>query len=335
MDFRNSSVVQGNIPISNMKKILFFLIFIGLIIGSIYAYWTYNIAPVNKFDKSNKIFVVAKGEGVKSIGNNLEKEGLIRNGFTFFLLVKQLGIENKIQAGDFRLSPSQSAEEIAKNLTHGTLDIWVTIPEGRRAEEIADILEQEIPKYTDDWRTELVKHEGYLFPDTYLIPRDADIDFVVSLLKNTFEKKYASLDKGKNKLPKQDVVILASLIEREARHDEDRPLVASVLLNRLDIDMALQIDATVQYALGYQRSESRWWKRHLTLDDLKIRSPYNTYTTPGLPPTPIANPGLKALQAVLTPAETDYLYYITDKNGVNRYAKTNTEHERNIQKYGL
>lgn len=318
-----------------MKRIIIPLIlFIVLSLGT-FVWWRSNAAAVNKKDTSAKIFVVQKGQGIREIANNLQKEGFINSSVVFFLIVKQQGLDGKIQAGDFRLSLSMTTQQIAENLTHGTLDIWVTIPEGKRAEEIADLLKEHMPNFDPVWRITLNKNEGYLFPDTYLIPRDATIDTIVSLMRNNFEKKYSELSMANTKLSKNGIVILASIIEREARHDADRPLVASVYMNRLAIDMALQADATVQYTLKYQDNEKSWWKRHLSLADLKVDSPYNTYLYPGLPPTPISNPGFEALKAAANPANTGYLYYITDKTGINRYAKTNTEHNANIRKFGL
>jgi len=315
-----------------MRKLLIPFI---IIIIAIFFWWQNAIAPVNKTDKHTEIFVVAKGAGVKAIAKNLKAQKLIKDENAFYLLVKTLGIENKIQAGSFRLSPSMSSEQIAKNFTTGSLDVWVTIPEGKRAEEIADILETSIPSYKPEWRQILISNEGYLFPDTYLIPLDADIDHILTTMRGTFDQKYASLEHTNKSMTQHEIVTIASLIEREAKHDADRPLVASVIYNRLDIGMGLQIDATIQYVLGYQENEQSWWKRHLSLDDLAIASAYNTYKNPGLPPTPIANPGIKSLEAALNPANTDYLFYIADKNGINRYAKTNEEHEANIEKYGL
>ncbi|KKP80039.1 MAG: Aminodeoxychorismate lyase, partial [Candidatus Levybacteria bacterium GW2011_GWB1_35_5] len=231
---------------------------------------------------------------------------------------------------------SMSAYEIAESLTHGTLDIWVTVPEGYRAEEIADILEGKIPNYDKSWRDVLNQNEGYLFPDTYLVPRDADINTIISIFKNNFQTKYDSVKSLKtNNLSDTQTLVLASLVEREAMLEEDRPLVASVIYNRLSIGMKLDIDATLQYALGYQEDEKRWWKKGLTNEDKKLNSPYNTYTNPGLPPAPISNPGLSAISAALNPAKTDYLYYITDQNGKNRYATNLEGHSANIEKYGL
>lgn len=319
-----------------MKRIIAVVILILVFVIISIFWWQNGVLPLNSQDNTPKIFVVENGQGVREIANSLRKEGLIRDPVIFFLITKKSGLDKKIQAGDFRLNPSMSAYEIAESLTHGTLDIWVTVPEGYRAQEIADILEGKIPNYDNSWREVLNQNEGYLFPDTYLIPRDADIDTIVSIFKNNFQTKYDSVKSLKtNNLSDTQTVVLASLVEREARFEEDRTLVASVIYNRLSIGMKLDIDATLQYALGYQQDEKRWWKKGLTNEDKKLNSPYNTYTNPGLPPAPISNPGLSAISAALNPAETDYLYYITDKNGKNRYAKTIEGHSANIEKYGL
>jgi len=319
-----------------MKKLLVLIILIVFFSTITILWWKNGLNAVDPKNTTAKIFVIKKGQGVREIANQLKQEGLIKDPIVFFLNTKRLGLDKQIQAGDFRLNPSMSSTEVAQNLTHGMLDIWVTIPEGKRAEEIADTLQEKIPTYQQSWREALVTNEGYLFPDTYLIPKDADIDMVVSLMKNNFERKFESVKTEKtSSLSDEDIVKVASLVEREAKHASDRPMVASVIENRLDIDMGLQIDATVQYLLGYEPQAKTWWKKALTLDDLAINSPYNTYKTTGLPPTPISNPGLSAIKAALNPSKTDYIYYISDKNGVNRYAKTLVEHNANIKKYGL
>jgi UPF0755 protein len=227
-----------------------------------------------------------------------------------------------------------SAQEIATNLTHGTLDIWTTIPEGLRATEIAAILKAKIPGYKDSWETQLVANEGYLFPDTYLIPRDADINMILSLLKNNFQAKYDSVKNSKTTtLTDAQTIIVASIIEREAIFAQDRPIVASVFINRLDIGMALGSDPTVQYALGFQPNTKTWWKKDLTADDLVINSPYNTRKNAELPPTPISNPGLSAIKAALAPTKTDYLYFFSDTKGHLHFATTIEGHNANIKKY--
>lgn len=318
-----------------MKKLIV-LISIVVVLGAVGIVWWENgkKAP-NPASKSSIIFVVKKGDGVREITSNLKEKGLIKSRVVFFLLVKQFGLDKEIQAGDFRLSPKMTAEEIALNLTHGTLDIWITIPEGKRGEEVAVILKKKLPTYDPSWQKILVANEGYLFPDTYLIPKEATIDMVVSQMRDIFEKKYSQLDTTNTKFTREEIVTLASLIEREAKFEEDRPLVASVIVNRLDIGMKLDIDATVQYALGYSIEEKNWWKKNLTLEDLKINSLYNTYENAGLPPNPIANPGLDALAASANPATSNYLYYISDKSGHLHFAKTLEEHNLNIKRYEL
>lgn len=290
--------------------------------------------PVKPNSKESKIFVIPKGSSVTQIAKNLEKEGLIRNRIVFYLVVKQLGIEKNVQAGDFRLSPSMNAYQIAQNLTKGTLDVWITIIEGLRKEEIAQIFSRELglPEI------EFIKKakEGYLFPDTYLIPRKATIDNVLNILYKNFENKYSEDLKKlarEKELTDEQIIIIASLVEKEGKYDDDRPKIASVILNRLKIGMKLDIDATIQYALGYQETERTWWKKNLTLEDLSVDSPYNTYRNNGLPPGPIANPGLSAIKAVLNAPETNYFYYLADKTGRTHFAKTFEEHQKNIEKY--
>jgi len=312
------------------KGIVFLTIVAAILIG--FFWWNLNLSPVNPRDHNEVMFTVSPGSGIKAIARSLKSQGLIRNSFIFTAMTQQSGLDKKIQAGDFRLSPSLSSKEIATRLSKGVEDIWVTIPEGKRAEEVAKILQDKIPEYDNSWEDELTPHEGYLFPDTYLIPHNATIGEIVSLFTSTFEERYKAVTINSTGMSKEQIVTLASLIEREGRHDKDRPLISSVMHNRLEIGMPLQIDATVQYAIG---TEEDWWKRDLTFDDLKVNSPYNTYLVTGLPPGPISSPGLKALQAAANPAKTDYLYYITDQDGVNRYAKTGDEHNANIRKYGL
>lgn len=317
-----------------MKKLaVVAIVVIVIIIGSL-IWWNNMLRAPDPNNNTPVVFVINRGDGVREIASNLKSKGLIKDPIAFFLLVKKLGLDKKIEAGDFRLSPSMTTQEIAENLTHGRLDIWVTILEGLRTEEIAGILEANIPSYKPSWKERLTEKEGYLFPDTYLIPKDADIELVLSIMLNNFDRKYASITTaGNNRLSKNGIVIVASMIEREARLPQDRPLVASVIHNRLNIGMKLDIDATVQYALGFQVDQKSWWKRNLTLEDLKINSNYNTYLISGLPPGPIANPGVEALKAALAPADTEYLYYVSDENGRNYYAKTLAEHQENIRKY--
>ena len=318
-----------------MRKLLIVTALFSILLLGTVTWWNNGISSVNKDNKTEKVFIIAKGEGVRSVANRLEKEGLIKDPVAFFILVNfVLNIDEKIQAGDHRLSQAMTAEETARSLTLATNDVWITIPEGYRGQEIADVLEKEIRTYKQAWRKTLEENEGYLFPDTYLIPKTAEINQIVSILRNNFNNRFIEIEKNKKPgLDNNEIVKVASLVEREARHNVDRPLVASVIYNRLNIGMKLDIDATVQYVLGYQEDEKRWWKEGLTNEDLTISSPYNTYRNPGLPPAPISNPGIAALSAAANPAQTNYLYYISDKKGVNHYAQTLEEHNANREKY--
>ena len=318
-----------------MKKtnILLFLIIITSIV--FYLFYKEGSLPVNKKSSTSKIFVIKKGEPLNTIVNNLANEGLIRNKIVFYLIVKRLGIERKIQAGDFKISENMGAQEVATNLTHGTLDIWLTLIEGMRKEEMAQI----ISKTLDIPEIEIVRttKEGYIFPDTYLVPRTATAGTVLSIIKKNFKSKFDEKlhTQAKNKkLTEKQVLILASLVEREARQSSTREKVAGIILKRYLADWPLQIDATVQYVLGYQPTEKSWWKRELTEEDLKVDSLYNTYKNKGLPPEPIANPSLSSIKAVINANEnTPYWYYLTDKNGVMHYAIMLEEHQNNINKY--
>lgn len=291
------------------------------------GWWKHSLSPVDNINRSTKTFVVNKGDGVKEISVNLKNAGLIRDQVSFFLL-ERFFIKNSPQAGNFQLSPSMSAQEVAEKLTVGTQDVWVTIPEGWRSEEIKDFLIKKLPAIAADpmfktvsWR----EYEGKLFPDTYLVPTEIGSSKFLGLMLENFSQKV-------NFPVTQEQLIIASMVEREARREQDRPLVASVITNRLEIGMKLDIDATVQYAVG-QTQKDGWWKQELTIDDLAIKSLYNTYTNPGLPPGPICNPGLSAISAAANPAKSDYLYYVADKKGITHFARSLEEHNANIAKY--
>lgn len=318
-----------------MKKTIIFILIL-LLVGTIaYLFYKEGTLPVNKTGTESKIFVVSPGESLDSVINKLAQEGLIRNRVVFYLVVKQMGIEKKIQAGSFRLKPSLDAYQIADSLTHGTLDVWVTIPEGLRKEEIAALVSKEL-NISEIEFIELAE-EGYLFPDTYLIPQNSSNQNIIQILRTNFEIKYTDGIQSKAKklgLTQAEVVTLASIVEREAKFEKDRQIIASILLKRLEEGIPLQVDATVQYVLGYQPAENRWWKKHLSLDDLKIKSPYNTYENVGLPPGPISNPGLSSIEAVVNAnPDTPYLLYIHDSSGKAHYARNNAEHEANIKRY--
>lgn len=318
-----------------MKKFFKFFIPVGVIFF-LFLYYKEGLLPVNPQDKQSNIFVVDRGASLQKIIKDLYRENLIRSELVFYLYVKQKGIDRNLQAGDFRLSKSMTTPEIATALTKGSLDVWVTILEGLRKEEIAQILAEKLSVPAVEFNN--LSREGYLFPDTYLFPKQVSVESAIAIFDRNFNNKYNQELRQEAKrrgLTDLQVVTIASLVEREAKLHPDRVKVASIILKRLKNDWPLQIDATVQYAVGYQNSTNTWWKKNLTLTDLKINSPYNTYTNQGLPPGPIGNPSLSSIKAVVeADVSTPYWYYISDTKGVNmHFARTLEEHNLNIANY--
>lgn len=312
------------------------VVIIIIFVGS-YLLFKEGTLPINEESRETKIFTIEQGADLNTIIQNLYREEFIRNKLSFYIVVKMKGLERKLQAGEFRLSPSLNAYEIAEALTHGSVDEWVQIIEGQRKEEIAKILAE-----TDAFKFSEIDFvakapEGKLFPDKYLIPRGATTEEIIELFTNTFEEKVTADIRKKIKdqgLTLDEGITLASLIEREARTNESRQEVASIMLKRLNEGMKLDIDATVQYAVGYDKQEDTWWKKDLTFDDLDIDSPYNTYINQGIPPGPIANPSLSSIEAVANAdSSTPYYFYITDQQGRMHYAETLEQHNANVEKY--
>jgi len=281
--------------------------------------------------------VIQKGASVSSIGTQLTQKGLIRSPYVFRFIVWKNRLQRSLQAGTFTLKLSQSAEEIALALTKGTDDVWVTLVEGWRNEEIAEELQRTFgEEFNAQEFLTLTKHkQGYLFPDTYLFPKLSSPQLVLSTLTKAFDKKVNAEDRlalQQQNRTLEDVVALASLVEREARQPETMRVVAGILWKRLDVGWPLQVDATLQYIKGYDAKNKTWWQTPYGIDKT-LKSPYNTYVHVGLPPTPICNPGMNALRAAMNPKESSYWYYITDDNGVMHYAETLEQHNANVRNY--
>lgn len=314
-----------------MKKSWIIIVLIVIVGFITIAWWKNGNAPVNAKDTTKKVFVIPKGAAVRIIGNSLKEQGLIKDPVVFFVYIKKNGLDKKIQAGSYKLSPSMSLSQIIDELRQGTVDVWITIPEGYRATEIAEVLKANIGTYNDNWIEPLEEQEGYLFPDTYLIPKDADIATIISILNNNFYSKIASVGLDRDSKNLSSIITMASLIEREALRDDEKPIIASVINNRLRNDMSLDIDATLQYVKG-KNFKGEWWSVP-TGGDKDINSPYNTYKNIGLPPGPIANPGFEAIRAAANPGKSDYYFYIHDESGKVHFARTLEEHNRNVEKY--
>ncbi len=318
-----------------MKKIVIVILLL-LIVGSVAtAIYMEGTLPVNKLDGKKTIFVVKQGESLNEITNNLKNKNFIRNKLIFYIIVKQMKLDRQIQAGSFMLSPSMDAKTIAQTLTHGTLDKWITLLEGWRKEEVAE----EVVKNFNIKEAEFLAQadEGYLFPDTYLVPTEANAQKILDILKTNFDKKLTpEIRSGiaKNGLNLKEAVILASLIEREGRSANAKKEIAGILIKRLKNDWPLNIDATIQYALGYQKSENSWWKKSLTIADLKIESLYNTYNHKGLPPGPICSAGLASFKAIAeADPTTKYWFYLTGNDNKMHYSETLEEHNQNVEKF--
>lgn len=315
------------------KLIILFAVISAISLGG-YLYYREGKLPVNKSTTETTIFVIEPGQDLDSIINNLSNADLIRNRLVFYLVVKQLGIERKIQAGDFRLSQSMSAEAIAREFTHGTIDVWVTVPEGLRKEEIAELMATQFDIPETEFNE--LAEEGYLFPDTYLVPKNPSAQQIIDIMRANFDVKVGDdmVNKARAKgMTLDELVTFASIIEKEA-FKNDKQEVADIMYRRLEEEYPLQVDATVQYALGYQAREKRWWKKQTTFEDLKYESPYNTYLNTGLPPGPISNPGLASIEAAANAdSDTPYMFYLHDIKGNTYYAETYDEHLENIEKY--
>ncbi|MCC7160827.1 endolytic transglycosylase MltG [Candidatus Nomurabacteria bacterium] len=309
---------------------------IVLIIFLVFIYFLMNIA--NKTLLAPKNFPVPyritidSGQTLFSVSKELYEDGAIKNKRVFEMLMITFGNENRISEGDYYFEKPTSVVEIALRISGKDFGIEkekITLPEGFSNIEMANRLEKTLTNFDKERFLSLTKgKEGYLFPDTYGFFPSVKTDFVVETLEKNFEKKIKTLETefSNSKRSLSDIIIMASIIEKEAKGSEDRALVSGILWNRIDAGIALQVDAPFLYILGKQSSE-------LTIKDLATKSAFNTYINKGLPPSPINNPGLAAIKAALNPEKSDYFYYLHDKNGNIYYAKTYTQHKENIKKY--
>jgi UPF0755 protein len=278
------------------------------------------------------------GEDLVSISEKLKENRLISNPTAFRAYLVYKGFDTQIQAGKFQFSTNLTPIEIASDLlnTHSTT-IQFAILAGWRVEEIAQNASVSGLLFSTERFVEHVYQnelEGYLFPGNYSIPRDITVKLFVTQVVNAFDSSVTTnLINGFNQqgFSVKEAVILASIIEREAVVDDEMPLIASVFINRLGNGSALHADPTVQYAVGYNKEQLTWWTNPLTPSDLEIDSPYNTYIFEGLPPGPICNPGIHALQAVAFPENTNYYYFraACDNSGRHLFARTYQEHLEN------
>ena len=323
-------------------------------------------------DPSAVSFAVEQGETAAGVATRLEEQGLVVNGEVFRRFMTYKGLDTSLEAGTYSLRANMTMHEIADALQHGGGNaVTVTIPEGWRAEQVAWLLEQQELMRSDDFMAEVrsgqydypwlacrqpgTSLEGFLFPDTYQFSKDAKPADVVRLMLADFDTRVApqidsrlggktifDLKLGTDRpLTACDVIILASIVEREAVVPEERPIIASVYFNRLnpayvnESALRLSADPTIQYAKGYDPATDSWWNPMLPGEGQTIDSPYNTFIVQGLMPGPICSPGLASILAVLEPAQTNYLYFhaIGDRSGKHVFASTLEEHLKNQELY--
>jgi UPF0755 protein len=296
---------------------------------------------------SEQTFTIEIGESVDSVANHLQSVGLIRDAESFRAYLVYSGLDTSIQAGAYQLSTAMSALDIAHELQDATPEevTFVVLP-GWRMEEVAgSLLTSGLAITYDEFLSAAKKPprgfdflagadtvEGFLYPDSYVFSRSISSaeEMIAEMLRNFAAHLTPELRNGVEQqgLSIYQAVTLASMVEREAVHEEEQAQIASVYLNRFKIGMKLEADPTVQYAIGYNLLQQTWWTNPLTLLDLQVNSVYNTYKYEGLPPSPIANPGLGALRAVASPAETPYLFFRArcDGSGFHNFSETFDEH---------
>jgi len=300
------------------KKAIFFLFLFLVLFLSLFLILKELFSPKSLISQ-RKIFSIEKGEGVFEIAKKLENEGIIKNRFLFLSYAVLKEKHKKILAGKYELSASMTIPQILEKFTKGdTAKIKITIPEGFTIKEIEEKLKIDLPN----------ELEGYLFPDTYFLPIDFKAEDVVKVMKENFDKKIApylpEIERQGKSL--KEVIILASLVEKEVKTKEDKEVVSGILWKRLKAKIPLQVCATIIYITGKKTTK-------IPLEDLKIDSPYNTYKYLGLPPAPICNPGLESILAVIYPKDTDYWYYLTAPDGKTIFSKTFLEHKIAKEKY--
>ncbi len=337
--------------------ITFGLIFVVFVLP-VFGYFYYKAAVHRPAQTPDDLtLVIESGEGVSEIAQKLYEHDAINSQFLFAFYVLLNGIQNNIQAGTYVIPAGTSTAELAKMLQTGIDDKSITFIEGWRLEEFAQAASELFDKVDYvDFVTLVEKDnlEGQLFPDTYRFDTDVDEEELVATLVKTFNAKTAAMltpEKLQQAgLTKGEALIFASIVEREISNPEDMPVVAGILIKRYRNEELIGADATTQYAAAAGRygctaetvsvcpnaeliPDIIWWPDDLTTTELETQNPYNTRAVVGLPPGPISNPGLAALEAVLNHVESPYNYYLTDKDGVTRYAETLDEHNVNVELY--
>ena len=291
----------------------------------VFIFYTFLLRAPSEFPR-HSFYAVEEGTSVSAVATSLYGAHMIKSPGMFKAFVVFSGSIKGVLAGDYFFAEPENAFSLARRLilgNHQLQPLRVTIPEGFSVHEIATILNETLSEFDEEYFIEHA-HEGYVFPDTYLILPNATAQSVLLMMERNFENNIKKLEADIQVFGKslEDVITMASIIEEEARTSETRDIISGILWRRLAIGMPLQVDVTFQYINGKNTYE-------LSLDDLAIDSPYNTYKYAGLPPTPISNPGFDSIRAAVHPRDTPYLYFLSSKNGTMYYATDFEGHKKN------
>ncbi len=298
-------------------------------IGIIYGGWLLQ-AP-KSFPPKKSVFSITKGTSLTTISDELYQKNYIKWPLGFKVLAKGISLGKGVQAGDYVFYEKENIFVLVHRLItgdQGQVRIKVTIPEGTNVADMAFIYLKSIPDFNAPLFVSLAKkEEGYLYPDTYYFLENVTPDEIVKTMRTNFNEKIKTLEKEISdfKKPLSDVIIMASIIEEETNNPDDRKIISGILWKRIKDGMPLQVDAPFYYITGKAGG--------FTYDDLKIKSPYNTYLNKGLPIGPISNPGIETIRDTIAPTETKYWFYLTGKDGLMHYATTYELHLLNRDKY--
>ena len=317
---------------------------------SVFIFTFTQMGPYNKNNKEGIVVEIPQGSTTNTISDILYKNNLIKNKAMFKISVKLSNKAQQFKAGKYLFNQTYSNKQIINDLSLGKIyndGIKITIPEGSTSREIVSILVDKKLGNEDSYEAlisnpkefyndfkfleedDITSLEGFLYPSTYYFDENSSEKEVLSTMLSQFNKVYTNKLRDRQKelnMTTEQVLNLASIVEKEAILDKDRPIIASVFYNRLEIGMPLQSDATIQYIFKER-------KKIVTYKDLEIDSPYNSYKNKGLPPTPISNPGIESIKATLYPEKTDYLYFVAKMDGGNNYSKNYEDHLKYVKEY--
>jgi UPF0755 protein len=314
----------------------------GVVVGAASLWFRNAVYEDRAFPAAQTDVVIPRGATFTQVVAALQERKILAHPLAFRILARLRHVDGDVKAGEYRFPAHQTSDQVLQRLVRGEqFAVWVTIPEGYTAHEIAGVLAGRGLASADAYERVFLHRgvavagsrsrtmEGYLFPSTYLIPTDDGPAATARIFVDQFRRELPHDAEAQARALGRtvpEVVTIASLIEREGKLDEDRPLIASVVYNRLRLGMPLEVDASIEYVFPEHHDV-------ITKRDLQIDSPYNTYRHTGLPPTPIANPGKPSLDAAFHPAHSDYLYYIAKSDGHSVFAKTLSEHNANVERY--